>query len=156
MTPWGILSYWDLPSSGPTAFGPEEAKAMTKILDRKICTPCIEKLFDYMYMTWEDASDDDKYLRVFLEMTCSSAPNDDNEDAYCMPVQKLAETDKMQKLLAAGQYIDEWVYNETLYEWELNPKYDAQKVKLKLLFFLHAAVIDAVTELKDVCHSTIN
>jgi hypothetical protein len=48
-----------------------------KEVHREVLFPCIEKLFDFMYVTFEDASDDDKYSRTFIDAACSSAPNDD-------------------------------------------------------------------------------
>ena len=35
--------------------------------DDDVCTNCNEILFDYMFLSWEDASDDDKYMRTFME-----------------------------------------------------------------------------------------
>lgn len=87
-------------------FNEKEAAAVTKILDDKVCIPCIEKLFDYMYMSFEDASDDDKYLRTFMDAACSSAPNDDNEDMYCMPILKYAVVTASLYLCAFHHCID--------------------------------------------------
>ncbi len=117
---------FDLLNKDP--FNEEEAAAVTKTLDDKVCIPCIEKLFDYMYMSFEDASDDDKYLRTFMDAACSSAPNDDNEDMYCMPILKYMEDDGEDDWTKAGA--------DGLLDSE-NPTYDAAKVKFHVL---HAVV----------------
>ena len=70
------------------SFGDAQVTAVESVLATKICTACNEKLFDYMYLSWADASDDDKYLRVYMEMACSKAPNDNNEQEWCLPVLK--------------------------------------------------------------------
>ena len=62
-------------------------------LANDVCTNCNEILFDYMFLSWEDASDDDKYMRTFMEMTCSQAPNDDGGMDWCLPVVKDMEDD---------------------------------------------------------------
>ena len=62
-------------------------------LEDEVCTSCNEILFDYMFLSWEDASDDDKYMRTFMEMTCSRAPNDDGGMDWCLPVVKDMEDD---------------------------------------------------------------
>lgn len=53
---------------------------LEQVLENDICTECNELLFDYMYLGWTEASDDDKYWRTYMEMTCSSAPNDDGDE----------------------------------------------------------------------------
>jgi hypothetical protein len=64
-----------------------------KEVHREVLFPFIEKLFDFMFVSFEDASDDDKYSRTFIDAACSSAPNDDNEDMHCMPILKYMEDD---------------------------------------------------------------
>ena len=56
-----------------------------------------------MYVSFEDASDDDKYLKTFMDAMCSSAPNDDNEDMYCMPILKYMEDDDEEDWTAADK-----------------------------------------------------
>jgi hypothetical protein len=43
-------------------FGPDQVKSMETAL-QAICSDCNNRLFNYMYLTWADASDEDKYLR---------------------------------------------------------------------------------------------
>jgi hypothetical protein len=77
---------WPLMDEVP--FGPEQVKGMEKVLNDDICSDCIDKLFDYMYMSWEDADDADKHLRVYMELACSTAPDSSGNEKWCLPVEK--------------------------------------------------------------------
>jgi len=76
------------PALDADPFGDAEVAAVEKVLAENICTDCNGILFNYMYLSWEDASDDDKYLRTFMEMACSSAPDDNGNEQWCLPVLK--------------------------------------------------------------------
>ena len=76
------------PTLDGDTFGPTEVAEVENILEQDICTTCNEKLMDYMYLTWSDATDDDKYERAYMEMMCSKAPDDEGEMQWCLPVTK--------------------------------------------------------------------
>jgi len=80
----------------PMLFGTFDQAKIDQVenaLANDVCTNCNEILFDYMFLSWEDASNDDKYMRTFMEMTCSQAPNDDGGMDWCLPVVKDMEDD---------------------------------------------------------------
>ena len=52
-----------------------------------------KKIFDYLYLMWADASEDDQYMTLFAESLCYMAPNDDGIPQYCVPVLKMMEDD---------------------------------------------------------------
>ena len=81
-----------------TPFGDAQVKTVENVLETRICTTCNEKLFDYMYMGWADTSDDDKYMKVYMEMACSKAVGDDGADYWCLPVEKDMEDDAMPEM----------------------------------------------------------
>jgi len=76
------------PTLDGDTFGPTEVEKVEKILEEDICTTCNEKLMDYMYLTWSDATDDEKYERAYMELMCSMAPDDEGEMQWCLPVTK--------------------------------------------------------------------
>jgi len=76
------------PTLDQSPFGATEVAALEKILSEDICTECNKLLGDYVYLTWDDVSDDEKYLKAFLEMTCSTAPDDEGVEEWCLPVTK--------------------------------------------------------------------
>lgn len=76
------------PTLDGDTFGPTEVDKVEKILEEDICTTCNEMLMDYMYLTWSDATADEKYERVYMELMCSKAPDDEGEMQWCLPVTK--------------------------------------------------------------------
>ena len=53
---------------------------------------------DKMYMGWADTTDDDKYMKVYMEMACSKAVGDNGADYWCLPVEKDMEDDAMPEM----------------------------------------------------------
>jgi hypothetical protein len=83
---------FDLLKADP--FDDAQAKAVIAVLDAKICHDCNKKIFDYLYLMWADASEDDQYMALFAESLCSMAPNGDGIPQYCVPALKIMEDDK--------------------------------------------------------------
>ena len=76
------------------SFNDVQATAVSAVLDTEICHDCNKKIFDYLYLMWADASEDDQYMALFAESLCSMAPNDDGIPQYCVPVLKIMEDDE--------------------------------------------------------------
>lgn len=90
---------WPLMDSETEVFGPAQKAAMELVLETSICSKCTGILFDYMYMNWADADEDDKYLRVYMEMACSKAPPvGGGADKWCLPVQMDMQDDTYPEL----------------------------------------------------------
>ena len=83
---------FDLLEADP--FNDAQANAVSAVLDTQICHDCNKKIFDYLYLMWADASEDDQYMALFVESLCAMAPNDDGIPKYCVPVLKIMEDDE--------------------------------------------------------------